>query len=309
MVDVQSLMLLGAQFRKLWAPGIEPAKRPQTGGGARTRRAGSLGVCAIYRDEGPYLREWIEFHRLVGVERFFLYDNGSSDDHLEILAPYRENGTVVLHEWPGPRRQLPAYEHCLNEHESESRWIAFIDLDEFLFAPGGQPLPEVLADYQGYPAVGVNWAIFGPSGHVSKPAGLVVESYVQRLNIPDNRTIRSVVDPTQALRSLSAHQFSYKSHYAVDENKYPILSYYTKSVSFSRLRVNHYFTKSLSEYRERSARTRPDQVSSQRRVGPERVLEAERTAGERDETILTYLPALREALSQGPEGAVSPARL
>ena len=26
-----------------------------------------LAVCAIYRNEGPYLREWIEFHRLVGV--------------------------------------------------------------------------------------------------------------------------------------------------------------------------------------------------------------------------------------------------
>ena len=34
-----------------------------------------LAICAIYRDEAPYLREWIEFHRLVGVEHFFLYDN------------------------------------------------------------------------------------------------------------------------------------------------------------------------------------------------------------------------------------------
>ena len=33
-----------------------------------------LSICAVYRDEGPYLREWIEFHRLVGVERFYLYD-------------------------------------------------------------------------------------------------------------------------------------------------------------------------------------------------------------------------------------------
>ena len=39
--------------------------------------------------------EWIEFHRLVGVERFFLYDNGSTDDHREVLAPYVEEGIVT----------------------------------------------------------------------------------------------------------------------------------------------------------------------------------------------------------------------
>ena len=33
-----------------------------------------LSICAIYRDEAPYLVEWIEFHRLVGVEHFYLYD-------------------------------------------------------------------------------------------------------------------------------------------------------------------------------------------------------------------------------------------
>jgi len=34
-----------------------------------------LAVTAIYRWEADYLREWVAFHRLVGVERFFLYDN------------------------------------------------------------------------------------------------------------------------------------------------------------------------------------------------------------------------------------------
>ena len=45
-----------------------------------------LSICAVYRDEAPYLREWVEFHRLVGVERFFLYNNDSVDEHREVLA-------------------------------------------------------------------------------------------------------------------------------------------------------------------------------------------------------------------------------
>ena len=56
------------------------------------RRRVYLAACTIYRDDADYLGEWIEFHRLVGVERFVLYDNGSTDDHLDVLAPYLEEG-------------------------------------------------------------------------------------------------------------------------------------------------------------------------------------------------------------------------
>ena len=59
-----------------------------------------LSICAIYRNEGEYLREWIEFHRLVGVERCYLYDNLSTDSHREVLAPYVEQGIVAASGWP-----------------------------------------------------------------------------------------------------------------------------------------------------------------------------------------------------------------
>ena len=58
-----------------------------------------LTACTIYRDDAAYLAEWIEFHRLVGVERFFLYDNGSTDHHREVLAGYVAEGLVTVQEW------------------------------------------------------------------------------------------------------------------------------------------------------------------------------------------------------------------
>ena len=83
-----------------------------------------------------------------GFERFFLYDNGSTDDHLDVLAPYIEDGLVTLHDWPMPflGRQgragaiIQAFEDCLGEHRDDARWIAFLDLDEFMFSPTGSPL-------------------------------------------------------------------------------------------------------------------------------------------------------------------------
>src|SRR5436190_16826680 len=94
-----------------------------------------LALCAIYRWEADYLREWVAFHRLVGVERFFLYDHESTDGHRSELAPFVDDGTALIHDWPVNPGQREAYDHCVAEHGHESRWIAFIDIDEFLFSP------------------------------------------------------------------------------------------------------------------------------------------------------------------------------
>ena len=34
-------------------------------------------ICAILKDETPYLIEWVEHHLQIGVEHFVLYDNNS----------------------------------------------------------------------------------------------------------------------------------------------------------------------------------------------------------------------------------------
>ena len=39
-----------------------------------------LGIVAIFRNEAKNLREWIEYHRLAGVEHFWLYNHGSTDN-------------------------------------------------------------------------------------------------------------------------------------------------------------------------------------------------------------------------------------
>ena len=53
-------------------------------------------LCLIFKDEAPYLKEWLEYHLLIGIDHFYLYNNNSSDNYLEVLGPYIEDGTVTL---------------------------------------------------------------------------------------------------------------------------------------------------------------------------------------------------------------------
>ena len=293
MIDTEALMLICWQDAQFWADdddGRRPRKRSPDH---------YLAACAIYRDEARYLAEWIEFHRLVGFERFFLYDNLSSDDHLEVLEPYIEEGLVVVHEWPEVPGQMPAYDHCLATHGEAARWIGFFDIDEFVFSPTHRPVSEVLRDYEQWPGVCVNLPRFGTSGHRTRPDGLVIENYVVRLQVPAERTVKSIVDPAAVERALNAHVFVYRRRSAVDENGYPVHGTLTKSASYERLRANHYYFKSEEELRAKHARPTADYLA-ERKPLPDEMGLARREAelGVRDTTIHPYVERVRDALAK-----------
>ncbi len=266
---------------------------------ATARRQAYLGIGAIYRWEARDLREWVAFHRVVGVERFFLYDNASDDDHLEALAPFIEDGSVTVHHWPVFPGQGPAYDHCLARHGDEARWIAFLDADEFLFSPTGRPLPEVLRDYEQHPGIGVSRAWMGTAGHETRPDGLLTANFSSRLHLPEpNRSVKSIVDPSRVVHRVNEHWFEYAGGApTVDEHHQPLESWIRDELTFDVLRINHYFTKSEEEAFRKFDRPQ----AGGGKLRPELKLRGLRRRnelyGQPDEVIQQYLPALEELLA------------
>lgn len=243
-----------------------------------------LSICAIFKNEARFLDEWLHFHRGVGVEHFYLYDNDSADDFEPVLNPWISMGVVTHHSIPGPARQLRAYAHCLKEHGGESRWIAFIDLDEFLFATDFASLPQILASFERFPGVGINGLGFGSNGHVRRPTGHVTANYIRRADLsltqkrpeylrpggdptqiegyyPWSAHIKSIADPSRTIRPRTPHSFAYADgEHAVDETERPIASplrdVHSQAVSVGRLRINHYWSRSLADLRDKLARDR-----------------------------------------------------
>ena len=72
-----------------------------------------LGLAAIIKNEAPYIVEWIEYYKLLGVEKFWLYSNNSSDNIKEVLAPYISDGCVKLRYLGGEKRQHDAYNDAI----------------------------------------------------------------------------------------------------------------------------------------------------------------------------------------------------
>jgi len=234
---------------------------------------------------------------MVGFEHFYLYNNNSTDDYRGALAPYCEEGSVTLYEWP----HVPAFpksdEHCVAHHRHEARWIAFLDDDEFLFPVNGTDIRKILRRYEAYPALAVHWVMFGSSGHVRRPEGLVLENYLYRQQ-DVSPTIKSIVNPRPIAASKSTHYWLYKHcQLAADENELPVKGWTSTPATAEVLRINHYWSKSLEDGRNKVARGPVDQWTAKNPRSMELWHKFDKALNAvEDRDILRFVPALKRRL-------------
>ena len=225
----------------------------------RTQPQYYLAVCAIAKDEGPYFKEWIEWHRSRGVEKFYIYDNESTDCTRAVLEEYVREGLVEYIPFPGYRRQLAAYDDCLRRHRFDARWIAFIDLDEFIVPVKDRTIPEFLRRFEAFPAVEINWLVYGSGGARKRLPGTMMERF-RRHSQPShvlNRHVKSIVDPRRVFNMIGCHEAARISGCAADSHGNPIKkNFREREPQQDVIRINHYAVRSYEEFLEKQARGR-----------------------------------------------------
>ena len=224
-----------------------------------TRPEHYLAVCAIAKDEGPYFKEWIEWHLRQGVDHFYIYDNESSDGTREILQPYIDSGVVEYKYWPGHRRQLAAYDDCLEHYRLASRWIAFIDLDEFIVPVKDASIPAFLKRFEAFAAVEINWLVYGSGGHKTKSPGTMMERF-RFHSLPGhrlNRHVKSIVNPREVFTMIGCHEAAKISGSIADSHGQPVTkNFREREPQQDVIRINHYAVRSYEEFLEKQARGR-----------------------------------------------------
>ena len=106
------------------------------------------------------------------------------DLRLPLLSYVAAGQVTIATAVPRESPQIPTFADCVRKHGDDARWLAFIDVDEFLFSPRG-PLPSVLKGYEQYAGIVIPWLLFGSSNHTDSPRGLVIENYVHRKRLPE----------------------------------------------------------------------------------------------------------------------------
>jgi len=220
-----------------------------------------LAIVAIAKNEGDYIKEWVEFHKAAGASKIILYDNDSTDGMKDVIQAEIDSGFVIYRQIHGKCQQLNSYNKALSEFHNIFKMMAFIDCDEFLFSKTGS-LVEVLSDFFKKYRVGgivVNWCMYGSSGYIKNPhIGGVVDTFLSRAEIGKAGTylVKSIVDPDRVIEFLwNPHAPEYKKIcYACDINGKIVNGPHNPDIKeYGDIRLNHYFTKSLEEWKKRRA--------------------------------------------------------
>jgi hypothetical protein len=265
----------------------------------------NLAICAIFRDEASYLKEWIEFHRLLGVEHFYLYNNLSRDHYQKVLAPYIKAKLVSLFDWNYEHEehgrwcpiQCSAYQTTIKKIRGKVKWLAILDTDEFLFPVNKDTLIEFLKDYEEFGAVCANWQMYGTS-HVSKipKDKLLIETLHLKapLDYAENFQVKSIIQPLKVKQCASPHFcFFLEGFYQVNADKERFEGSQTPGITLDKIRINHYWSRDKKFfYRIKVKRRETWQESLDRQLGRLKILNSEID----DEAIQRFVPLLKERM-------------
>ncbi|XP_020115094.1 LOW QUALITY PROTEIN: glycosyltransferase family 92 protein Os08g0121900-like [Ananas comosus] len=216
-----------------------PPRAPPAHGSPAAPRS-LICACTMVYNAAKFLGEWVAYHAAIGVERFFLYDNASDDDEEEAAAIRRLSSAghrVSSRYWPWPKTQEAAFSHCAAAHRDACRWMAFVDVDEFVFSPdwAGSPRPNrsmlgsLLPVRPNIGQVSMGCYEFGPSGLSAHPKPGVTQGYTCRRRAAERH---KSVDRSLAN---SVHHFSLRKGFR------------TRRVG--TVRVNHYKYQAWDEFK------------------------------------------------------------
>ncbi len=214
-------------------------------------------MVAILRDEEPFLDEWLVYHKMIGIDHFFLYDDAPDLPLQKLLQPHAAYITVIpwynMHDdRPGRNRQTKAYMHAVTEYSAGFEWITFIDGDEFIVLRKHETINEFLAGFSDAVSISLRWHVFGHNGYYDDPPGLITASLTRKKRLPDYN-VKSITRP-QAIRDIqSAHICLLKYSGLVDANNREYERDIYEGIS-EVAHINHYQCRSFKKWMQRTKR-------------------------------------------------------
>ena len=310
---------LDAGWRVTRGHGLERRARGLTGtlkaasiaGWRGVRRAVGLrkrfGLCAIAKDEAPYVREWVAYHLAIGFQHITIYDNDSSDGLAERFRDCPLPISIVP--WPtvpGRSPQREAYRHFMTTRGRDIDWVAFLDIDEFLNLKTRVSIGDLIDRCPGADAIGFNWRMFGSASRQRAEEGLVIDRFTRASceAFAANFHIKTIARADHVVLA-DVHNSTYRPGTRfVTPNGTPLIDHPNARQSvldLSIAQVNHYFTKSREEFAAKRLRGRADVApEDEARFRTDIEFDIYDRNEEEDLTILRWRPQLLRMLERLP---------
>ncbi len=225
------------------------------------KRKAPVAACMMFHNEARFLKEWLEYHKSIGVTHFYLYNNASTDEFWPLLMPYVSAGEVELfdlHEmsptvYVHNDLQKQVYNHAVNLAKGKNDWLAILDADEFICMPHHHDLRKFLKDYKYATCLVINWVMYGSSNiEELGPNDLQIEHFLYRA--PDDwhehTLYKSIVQPLFVTKAGIHTCTCYpKTTVFANHERFSHTPAF-KTPPIDQIRINHYWWRDEKFFRE-----------------------------------------------------------
>ena len=229
-------------------------------------------ICAIAKNENLYINDWVNWHLALGFDKIYLYDNNDYE------TPYvgdfiNQKDKVEIFDVRGKHEkgfQNKCYNEFYRSHTFD--WCAFIDIDEFIVLTAWKTINDFLSSpkFSNTNVIRLNWHMYNDCGMITRDLSVPV---YQAFTAPINHYYNA--HGKEIIRGNISGVEIVSSHYCLINGILPkqIMpdGYETRGkVNVGRncneAWVNHYMTKTLSEFVNQKL-SRTDAQFEERRLG------------------------------------------
>jgi hypothetical protein len=186
-----------------------------------------LSILAIMKNEAMNLKIWIDHYISQGVGHFYLIDNGSDDESVNIINDLiKNNYPITLHILLEKYVQVKHYRYVYDQEnlKKATKWLIVADLDEFFYCKNSK-ISNELQNYEDYDYITSKWRMFGSNNYIEHPKDIRISltKRVKNLN-PNTKYI---------FQTKNINSSSVDIHWLNDG--------YTNNIELSEVfRLNHY---------------------------------------------------------------------
>lgn len=232
-----------------------------------------ISAVVVVKNEAKYIEEWIVYHSMIGVNHFYVYDNDSNDNLVQVLQPFIQEGLVTLKKLSGNSVQMIAYDDAIQRYGSRTEWMLWLDADEFIVLLDNQTLTEFLGQLdEKVHELLVGWMIYGSSNLVTQNEGLVIERFRKHATEDFIADYKPIFKPRYVIEKPKFPHWVYVSGRVIDETGRRLYGYpfHTRITAVpapkQHIRINHYYSKSLQEFEAKRKRGYADHIQNKENI-------------------------------------------
>ena len=220
-----------------------------------TKQKSGVCVCSICKNENLYIKEFVEYHHLLGVNKIIIYDNNDINGE-EIIKPleyYIKKKYVDIIDVRGLSSiQIPIYNFCYQNNKNIYDWITFLDLDEYIYIKNNETFNNFIYNesFEKCELIFLNWMIYNDNDLIKYENKALNERFKnpKSLYIQGKSFVRggfnNLLIPSTHIPGINIHYFCNSKGSRIYPNNFITNIVEDKPKAF----IKHYYTKTVEEF-------------------------------------------------------------